>query len=55
MNKREHLQDRITKLKGLVQYMIRIGERDMVRGVRDTINRLDRELEGMRRTGRWYE
>jgi len=55
MNKREHLKDRIEKLKGLVQYMIRIGEGDMVRGVRDIINKLDRELEGMKRTNRWYE
>ncbi len=55
MNKREHLTDRIEKLKGLVQYMLRIGENDMVRGVRDTINKLDRELEGMKRTNRWYE
>ncbi len=55
MNKREHLTDRIEKLKGLVQYMIRIGETDMVRGVRDTIQKLDRELEGMKRTNRWYE
>ena len=55
MNKREYLIDRIEKLKGLVQYMIRIGEMDMVRGVRDTIQRLDRELEGMKRTNRWYE
>jgi hypothetical protein len=35
--------------------MIRIGEMDMVRGVRDTINKLDRELEGMKKTNRWYE
>jgi hypothetical protein len=55
MNKREHLTDRIEKLKGLVQYMLRIGENDMVRGVRDTINKLDRELEGMKKTNRWYE
>jgi hypothetical protein len=55
MNKREYLQDRIKNLKGLVQYMLRIGEGDMVRGVRDTINKLDRELEGMKRTNRWYE
>jgi len=55
MNKREHLKDRIENLKGLVQYMIRIGEMDMVRGVRDTIQKLDRELEGMKRTNRWYE
>ena len=55
MNKREHLKDRIEKLKGLVQYMLRIGENDMVRGVRDTINKLDRELEGMKKTNRWYE
>ena len=55
MNKREHLKDRIEKLKGLVQYMLRIGEKDMVRGVRDIINKLDRELEGMKRTNRWYE
>ena len=55
MNKREYIQDRIKNLKGLVQYMLRIGEKDMVRGVRDIINKLDRELEGMKRTGRWYE
>ena len=55
MNRREYIQDRIEKLKGLVQYMLRIGENDMVRGVRDTINKLDRELEGMKRTNRWYE
>ncbi len=55
MNKREYIEERIKKLKGLVQYMLRIGETDMVRGVRDTINKLDRELEGMKRTGRWYE
>ena len=55
MNRREYLQDRIKNLKGLVQYMIRIGEMDMVRGVRDTINKLDRELEGMKKTNRWYE
>ena len=55
MNRREYLKDRIEKLKGLVQYMLRIGENDMVRGVRDTINKLDRELEGMKRTNRWYE
>jgi hypothetical protein len=55
MNKREYLKDRIEKLKGLVQYMLRIGENDMVRGVRDTINKLDRELEGMKKTNRWYE
>jgi protein-arginine kinase activator protein McsA len=55
MNRREYIQDRIKNLKGLVQYMIRIGEMDMVRGVRDTINKLDRELEGMKKTNRWYE
>ena len=55
MNKREYLKDRIEKLKVLVQYMLRIGENDMVRGVRDTIQKLDRELEGMKRTNRWYE
>jgi hypothetical protein len=55
MNKREYLKDRIEKLKGLVQYMLRIGENDMVRGVRETIQKLDRELEGMKRTNRWYE
>jgi hypothetical protein len=55
MNKREYLKDRIEKLKGLVQYMLRIGENDMVRGVRDIINKLDRELEGMKKTNRWYE
>jgi hypothetical protein len=55
MNRREHLKDRIEKLKGLVQYMLRIGENDMVRGVRDIINKLDRELEGMKKTNRWYE
>ena len=55
MNKREYIQDRIKNLKGLVQYMLRIGENDMVRGVRDTINKLDRELEGMKKTNRWYE
>jgi hypothetical protein len=55
MNRREYLKDRIEKLKGLVQYMIRIGEMDMVRGVRDTIQKLDRELEGMKKTNRWYE
>ena len=55
MNRREYLQERIKNLKGLVQYMLRIGENDMVRGVRDIINKLDRELEGMKRTNRWYE
>lgn len=55
MNRREYIQERIKNLKGLVQYMLRIGENDMVRGVRDTINKLDRELEGMKKTNRWYE
>ena len=55
MNRREYIQDRIKNLKGLVQYMLRIGENDMVRGVRDIINKLDRELEGMKKTNRWYE
>jgi hypothetical protein len=55
MNKREYLKDRIEKLKGLVQYMLRIGENDMVRGVRKTIEGLDKELEGMKKTNRWYE
>jgi hypothetical protein len=55
MNKREYIQGRIKNLKGLVQYMLRIGENDMVRGVRDTIQKLDRELEGMKKTNRWYE
>ena len=55
MNRREYIQDRIKNLKGLVQYMLRIGENGMVRGVREIINKLDRELEGMKRTNRWYE
>ena len=55
MNRREYIQGRIKNLKGLVQYMLRIGENDMVRGVRKTIEELEREWEGMKKTNRWYE
>ncbi len=55
MNKRESLSNRIQNLKGLVTHMIRIGEGDMARRVRNDIDKYERELEGMKRTNRYYE
>jgi archaellum component FlaC len=54
MNRRENLISRIENLKGLVTHMIRIGEGDMARKVRNEIEGLERELEGMKRTNRFY-
>jgi hypothetical protein len=54
MNRREHLEGRIKNLKGLIEYLIRIGERDTIRGVRETLSKLDRELEGMKRLGKYH-
>jgi hypothetical protein len=54
MNRREHLEGRIKNLKGLIEYLIRIEERDIIRGVRETLSKLDRELEGMKRLGKYH-
>jgi hypothetical protein len=53
MNKRDKLTQRIENLNGLASHLIRIGERDILRGVRNILTELDRELEGMKKTNRY--
>ncbi len=54
MNRREQIQTRIGNLKGLENHLIRINERDLLREVRRIAKGLERELEGMKRTNRYY-
>ena len=53
MNRRDKLIHRIENLNGLVSHLIRIDERDILRGVRNTLMELERELEGMKKTNRY--
>jgi hypothetical protein len=52
MNKRDKLIQRIDNLNGLVNHLLRIDEKDILRDVRNTLIKLDRELEGMKKTHR---
>jgi hypothetical protein len=53
MNRRDKLIQRIENLNGLINHLIRIDEKDILRGVRSTLKELDRELSWMRRTDRY--
>ena len=53
MNKRDKLTQRIENLNGLVSHLIRIDEKDILRDVRNILTKLDRELEGMKKTHRY--
>ena len=53
MNRRDKLIQRIENLNGLINHLIRIDEKDILRGVRNTLTELDRELEGMKKTHRY--
>ena len=53
MNKRDKLIQRIDNLNGLVNHLIRIDEKDILRDVRNVLNKLYRELEGMKKTNRY--
>ena len=53
MNKRDKLIQRIDNLNGLVNHLLRIDEKDILRGVRNILTELDRELEGMKKTNRY--
>lgn len=53
MNRRDKLIHRIENLNGLVNHLLRIDEKDILRGVRNTLKELDRELEGMKKTNRY--
>jgi len=53
MNRRDKLIQRIENLNGLVSHLIRIDEKDILRDVRNILNKLDRELEGMKKTNRY--
>ena len=53
MNRRDKLIQRIENLNGLINHLIRIDERDILRGVRNTLTELERELEGMKKTNRY--
>ena len=53
MNRRDKLIQRIENLNGLINHLIRIDEKDILRDVRNTLTELDRELEGMKKTHRY--
>jgi hypothetical protein len=53
MNKRDKLVQRIENLNGLANHLLRIDEKDILRDVRNVLNKLDRELEGMKKTHRY--
>ena len=53
MNKRDKLIHRIENLNGLVNHLLRIDEKDILRDVRNVLNKLDKELEGMKKTHRY--
>jgi hypothetical protein len=53
MNRRDKLIHRIENLNGLMFHLIRIDEKDILRGVRSTLKELDKELEGMKKTNRY--
>jgi len=53
MNRRDKLIQRIENLNGLVSHLIRIDEKDILRDVRNILIKLDRELEGMKKTNRY--
>jgi hypothetical protein len=53
MNKRDKLIQRIDNLNGLINHLIRIDEKDILRDVRNILTELDRELEGMKKTHRY--
>jgi len=53
MNGRDKLIHRIENLNGLVNHLIRIDEKDILRDVRNILKKLDRELEGMNKTHRY--
>jgi hypothetical protein len=50
---RDKLIHRIENLNGLINYLIRIDEKDILRDVRNILTELDRELEGMKKTHRY--
>ena len=53
MNGRDKLKQRIENLNGLVSHLLRIDEKDILRDVRNILNRLDKELESMKKTNRY--
>ena len=53
MNRRDKLIHRIENLNGLMSHLIRIDEKDILRDVRNILTKLDRELEGMKKTHRY--
>jgi hypothetical protein len=53
MSKRDKLIQRIENLHGLINYLIRIDEKDILRDVRNILKELDKELEGMKKTHRY--
>jgi len=53
MNSRDKLIHRIENLNGLMSHLIRIDEKDILRDVRNILTKLDRELEGMKKTHRY--
>jgi hypothetical protein len=50
---RDKLIQRIENLHGLISYLIRIDEKDILRDVRNILKELDKELEGMKKTHRY--
>jgi hypothetical protein len=53
MNTRDKLVQRIENLNGLANHLLRIDEKDILRDVRNVLNKLDKELEGMKKTNRY--
>jgi len=53
MNRRDKLIHRIENLNGLISHLIRIDEKDILRGVRNILTELDKELEGMKKINRY--